>query len=439
MARGIIIAAPSSGSGKTSVVLWLLRLLARQGLAVASAKVGPDYIDPAFHAAASGRPCFNLDGWAMRPDTVAGLAAKLSQNAELVICEGVMGLFDGAFVPPGQRDGSTADLAELTGWPVVLVIDARGMAGSAAAVLTGFARLRSDIAVKGVIFNRVSGERHRAAIAHACQSACPDIRLLGFLPSDPGLEMPSRHLGLVQACERSDLAAFLDHASGLMERHLDLESLQDLALPSRLPPQPFAPPLPPLGSHVAVAHDAAFAFAYPATLEGWRAAGAEISLFSPLADQSPDPASHAVYLPGGYPELHAGKLAANTGFLTGLRAAAARGAAVLGECGGYMVLGRALVDAKGHSHAMAGLLGLETTFAQRKLHLGYRGARLCRDSALGEMGTGFRGHEFHYASIVTEEGEPLFAITDASGADLGACGLTQGRVSGSFIHLIDRV
>ena len=421
------------------MVLGLLRLLAKTGVAVASAKVGPDYIDPAFHAAASGRPCFNLDGWAMRADTVGGLAGTLSRDASLVICEGVMGLFDGAFVPPGQPDGSTADLAALTGWPVVLVIDARGMAGSAAAVLSGFARLRPDIAVKGVIFNRVSGERHRAAIAHACQNASPDIRLLGFLPSDPGLAMPSRHLGLVQACERSDLAAFLDHASALMERHLDVETLVDLAQPSRLPPRPFLPPIAPLGHRVAVAQDSAFAFSYPATLEGWRAAGAELSVFSPLADQVPDPTADAVYLPGGYPELHAGRLAANTDFLNGLREAAARGAAVLGECGGYMVLGRALVDAEGQGHAMAGLLGLETSFAQRKLHLGYRGARLCRDGALGEMGTGFRGHEFHYATILKEEGHPLFAITDASGADLGACGLTQGRVAGSFIHLIDRL
>lgn len=444
MVRGLIVAAPSSGSGKTSVVLGLLRLLARRGIRVASAKVGPDYIDPAFHAAASGRPCFNLDGWAMRPATVAALTAKLALDAELVVCEGVMGLFDGAFVAPGEpdaprpSDGSTADLAALTGWPVVLVIDARGMAGSAAAVLAGFARLRSDIAVNGVIFNRVSGERHRAAIVNACARACPEVRLLGFLPSDPGLEMPSRHLGLVQACERPDLAVFLDGASLLMERHLDVEPLAALAQPSRLRPSTALPPVPPLGSRIAVATDPAFAFAYPALLQGWREAGAELMPFSPLADQAPDPTADAVYLPGGYPELHAGILAGNGTFLGGLRAAAERGAAVLGECGGYMVMGRTLVDAQGTGHAMAGLLELETSFAQRRLHLGYRDGRLHRDGPLGPAGTGYRGHEFHYATVLAEQGEPLFRIADASGADLGSCGLTKGRMAGSFIHLIDR-
>ncbi len=438
MAEGFIVAAPSSGSGKTSVVLGLLRLLARRGLKVASAKIGPDYIDPAFHAAASGRPCHNLDGWAMRPATVAALAARLSADAELVVCEGVMGLFDGALVPPGEADGSTAELAALTGWPVILVVDARGMTGSAAAVLSGFAHLRPDIAVKGVIFNRVSGERHRAAIAAACRRACPEVRLLGFLPTDAGLEMPSRHLGLVQACERPDLAAFLDGAAALMERCLDVDALLALAQPSRLKPATATPPVPPLGSRIAVAADPAFAFAYPALLDGWRAAGAEIHPFSPLADQAPDPAADAVYLPGGYPELHAGRLAANARFLHGLRAAAQRGAAVLGECGGYMVMGRTLVDAAGTNHAMAGLLGLETSFAQRKLHLGYRRAALCHAGVLGSAGDGFRGHEFHYATVLTERGEPLFRIHDAGGADLGTCGLTDGRMAGSFIHLVDR-
>ena len=438
MGNGLVIAAPSSGSGKTSATLGVLRLLARRGFKVASAKVGPDYIDPAFHAAASGRPCFNLDSWAMRPATVAGLAARLAEDAELVVCEGVMGLFDGAFVPAGQPDGSTADLAALTGWPVVLLIDGRGMTGSAAAVLAGFAGLRPDVSVRGVIFNRVAGERHKAAIADACRRACPHIRLLGFLPADPRLELPSRHLGLVQASERTDLAAFLDHAASLVETHLDMEALVELARPSRLPASGHAPSLPPPGNRVAVASDIAFAFAYAALLEGWRAAGAEILPFSPLADQAPDASADAVYLPGGYPELHAGKLAGNAGFLDGLRVAARRGTALFGECGGYMVLGRVMVDADGTAHEMAGLLELETSFATRRLHLGYRRARLLTDAPPGRAGDGFRGHEFHYASILREEGPPLFQAGDAAGSEIGRHGLISGRVAGSFIHLIDR-
>ncbi|OAN53176.1 cobyrinic acid a,c-diamide synthase [Paramagnetospirillum marisnigri] len=438
MTRGLIIAAPSSGSGKTSVTLGLLRLLAGRGFAVASAKVGPDYIDPAFHASASGRPCFNLDSWAMRPQTVAGLAGRLAQGAELLICEGVMGLFDGAFVPVGQPDGSTADLACLTGWPVVMVIDGRGMTGSAAAVLAGFACLRPGVRVAGVVFNRVMGERHKAAIAEACRAACPEVRLLGFLPPDPGLEIPSRHLGLVQACERTDLPAFLDGAAELVGRHLDLDGLMELAEPSCLAAGPPSPPLAPPGGRIAVASDAAFAFCYASVLEGWRDAGAEVMPFSPLADQAPDPSADAVYLPGGYPELHAGRLAGNAGFLGGLRAAAARGAAVFGECGGYMVLGRGLEDAKGERHAMAGLLGLETSFAKRKIHLGYRRARLLAAGPVGQAGQGFRGHEFHYATVLSEAGSPLFHIQDAAGTALGTCGLAAGPVAGSFIHLIDR-
>ena len=438
MTAGIIIAAPSSGSGKTSVVLGLLRLMARRGIAVASAKVGPDYIDPAFHAAASGRPCYNLDSWAMRPASLAALAAKAAENADRVVCEGVMGLFDGAFVPAGQPDGSTADLAAATGWPVALVIDGRGMTGSAAAVLSGFARLRPDIRITGVIFNRVAGERHKAAIADACARHCPEVKLLGFLPAQTSLAMPSRHLGLVQAAERADLQDFLDGAAALVEAHLDLDGLVGLAEPSRLAAGAGAALIAPLGNHIAVASDTAFAFAYPALLEGWRAAGAEISRFSPLDDQGPPPQCDAVYLPGGYPELHAGALAASAGFLDGLRRAAARGAVLYGECGGYMVLGRGMEDAQGNRHAMAGLLSLETSFARRKLHLGYRRAELMADSPLGGTGTGFRGHEFHYASILAEEGAPLFQIADAAGAPLGRAGLVEGKVAGSFVHLIDR-
>lgn len=440
-APGIIIAAPASGSGKTAVTLGLLRLLARRGLEPASAKVGPDYIDPAFHAAASGRPCLNLDSWAMRRATLAALAGRLSHGPGPVVCEGVMGLFDGAAMAPGQSppppDGSTAELAALTGWPVVLVIDARGMAASAAAVLAGFASFRSGVAVAGVVFNRVSGARHRSAIAGSCARACPHVRLLGFLPSAGELEMPSRHLGLVQACERPDLEHFLDRAAALVEAHLDVESLLALARPARLTAAAGGPPLPPLGQRIAVARDEAFAFAYPALLDGWAGAGAEILPFSPLADHPPAADADAVYLPGGYPELRAGRLAANAAFLDGLRAAAARGAALFGECGGYMVLGRRLEDADGRGHAMAGLLGLETSFASRRLHLGYRRAALTAATPLGPAGRVFRGHEFHYATVTAEVGEPLFHAEDAAGTVLGPAGLVSGRVAGSFVHLID--
>ncbi|MBC7906591.1 MAG: cobyrinate a,c-diamide synthase [Rhodospirillaceae bacterium] len=433
-AGGLILAAPSSGSGKTLATLGLLAHLTRRGVKVASVKVGPDYIDPAFHAAATGRDCFNLDAWAMRPDSVAGLVGQVSAAAELVVCEGVMGLFDGADVAHGEPSGSTADLAALTGWPVVLLIDGRGMTGSAAAVLLGFAGLRPDIRIKGVIFNRVSGDKHKRMITEACRRACPDIEVLGFLPRLDSLMVPSRHLGLVQACEHPDLAAFLSAAAQAVGEHIAVDRLMALARPSSLNADA-AILVPPLGQRMAVAQDAAFAFAYPALLDGWRRAGAEISLFSPLADEAP--VGDAVYLPGGYPELHAGRLAGNQRFLGGLRSLAASGAAIFGECGGYMVLGNSLTDADGHAHAMAGLLGLDTSFAQRRLHLGYRQARLVADGPLGAAGQTYRGHEFHYATIVAETGEPLFAATDAAYTSVGGAGLRAKRVIGSFVHLID--
>ncbi|OJX81814.1 cobyrinate a,c-diamide synthase [Magnetospirillum sp. 64-120] len=434
-APGLILAAPSSGSGKTLVTLGLLAHLRRRGIRVGSAKVGPDYIDPAFHAAATGRPCLNLDSWAMTPTTLGGLAQAAGQDADLVVCEGVMGLFDGADVTHGQSDGSTAEIAALTGWPVVLVIDARGMAGSAAAVLAGFARLRDKVKVAGVIFNQVSSDKHRRMIAAACAHACPEVALLGFMPRLEKLVVPSRHLGLVQACEHPDLPAFLAAAADAVGGHVDVAALQALARPAALSGS-HPCPLPVLGGRIAVARDQAFAFAYAGVLEGWRRAGAEIRFFSPLDDQTPD--GDAVYLPGGYPELFAGRLAANNRFLDGVRRVADRGGAVFGECGGFMVLGRSLQDKDGATHAMAGLLPLDTSFAQRRLHLGYRQAVLLADGPLGAAGQVFRGHEFHFATIAAEgPGQALFAVTDAGGAALGQAGWLAGRVAASFLHLID--
>lgn len=434
MAPGLIVAAPASGSGKTLLTLGLLRLLARRGLKVASAKVGPDYIDPAFHHAATGRPCPNLDPWAMRPGTLAGIVSGL--EGDVVVAEGVMGLFDGADAPAGEPAGSTADLAAATGWPVVLVADCRAMAASAAALVAGFARFRPDVAVTGVVLNRVGSERHARMASQAIAAALPDVAVLGALPKLEDLVVPSRHLGLVQACEHPDLPAFLDAAADAVERHLDVDALLRLARPCRLAAAEPALPLPPLGARIAVARDEAFAFAYPTLLEGWRRAGAELSFFSPLADQAPE--GDAVYLPGGYPELHAARLAGNRTFLDGLRAAAARGAFLWGECGGYMVLGRTLTDAQGNVHAMAGLLGLDTSFARRRRQLGYRRARLLAETPLGPVGQTFRGHEFHFATVTAEDGPPLFACADAAYAALPPSGLVEGRVAGSFVHLIDR-
>jgi cobyrinic acid a,c-diamide synthase len=421
MSAGLLIAAPASGSGKTLVTLALLRHFRDAGLAVASVKVGPDYIDPAFHAAASGRSCLNMDSWAMRPATLAGLAGRIEAEADLVLGEGVMGLFDGA--PDGR--GSTADLAAVAGWPVVLVIDVKGMAASAAALLQGFAGHRPDVALAGVIFNRVGSDRHRRLLEAAC--APQGIPVLGALPHHPDLVLPDRHLGLVQAAEHPDLEGFLERAAGWAGAHIDGDALRRLAKASSFGGTGGDAPLPPLGQRIAV------------VLEGWREAGATLDFFSPLADEAPDPAADAVYLPGGYPELHAGKLAGNGRFLAGLRDAAERGAVVYGECGGYMVLGEALVDGAGIEHGMAGLLPLRSSFAARRMTLGYRRLRLAEAGPLGPAGAGFRGHEFHFCSPEGPEGDPpFFHCRDAADDALGGAGARAGTVMGSFIHLIDR-
>lgn len=439
-ARGLVIAAPASGSGKTTLTLGLLRCFRNQGLTVSGVKVGPDYIDPAFHAAASGRICRNIDLWAMRPDTVASVL--VDNDCHLVIAEGVMGLFDGASGMSGSFDGngSTADIAEALGWPVLLVIDAKAQAASAAATLHGFATFDPRLTIAAVIFNRVSSPSHAQAIRDACQGL--DIPIAGFLPKDPTLIVPDRHLGLVQAQEHGDLEAFLDSAARHIADHLDIGLIKSLAEPTQTDLSTTSgatSPIVPLGQVIAVARDQAFAFTYPHILDNWRRCGAEIRFFSPMSNEPVPGDASGVFLPGGYPELHGSAIAAANRFLDSLRAAATQGTAIYGECGGYMVLGKGLIDSNGVSHAMAGLLPVETSFAKPRLHLGYRSAKTRNDSALGPAGLRFRGHEFHYAQVAGPCLAPaLFQCADSRGHDLGEYGCVIGTVAGSFLHLIDQ-
>lgn len=447
---GLIVAAPSSGSGKTTITAGLLRAFHKRGVRVVAAKAGPDYIDPGFHAAAGAELAVNLDPWAMRPATLAGLVERLDKSAELVVCEGVMGLYDGI---DATGTGSTAALAALTGWPVVLVIDARGAAASAAALAHGFvhppqALAREGLAIAGVVFNRIGSAAHLQILRDAMRAALPDLPVLGGLPSAPDVKWPERHLGLVPAGEQPDLESAIARTAERIEAGVDLVALRRAARPTRMAPAGDAAgaPLPPLGQRIAVARDDAFVFAYPWVLDGWRRAGAELTFFSPLADEQPAESADAIYLPGGYPELHAGKLAAGRNVLAALRRAAADRVTIYGECGGYMMLGTALIDESGHRHALAGLLPLVTSFAERRLHLGYREATLVSASPLGRAGQVYRGHEFHYATVVEEgrgadegSGERLFATANAAGHRLTTSGLRSGTVLGSFIHVIDQL
>jgi cobyrinic acid a,c-diamide synthase len=441
-APGLIIAAPRSGAGKTTVTLGLLRALRRRGHRVQPFKCGPDYIDPAFHEVAAGRASYNLDSWAMGAGVIATLAATASMDEELSVTEGVMGLFDGAAARGQSGSGSTADLASLLGWPVVLVLDVTGQTETAAAVALGCARYRDDIDIAGVILNCAASARHLSLMAPAFERT--GLPVFGAILRDSALALPERHLGLVQAREIAEIDRHLDKLADVIDAAIDVDAVRRSARPAKvLPPasdegsNPSKHPLPPPGQRIALAQDRAFSFMYPHLLRQWRRAGAEVFPFSPLADEAPDAAADAVWLPGGYPELHAGTLAAANVFRAGLRALAERSVPIHGECGGYMVLGRGIEDADGARHEMTGLLGLETSFAKRKLHLGYRRARLKRGCSLGAEGTEVFGHEYHYASTVSVHGDSLVDCRDASGASVPEQGLRQGSTTGTFFHVID--
>lgn len=466
--RGVIIAAAASHSGKTTISVGLIAALKARGLKVAAAKCGPDYIDPKFLEAASGGPAINLDPWAMRPDVLAARLARHAAGADFVVIEGVMGLFDGG----AGGIGSTASLAQAIGYPAVLVVGAQGVAQTTAAIAEGAARLATGFMVAGAIVNQVASDRHAALIHEGF--ARTSVPLLGMVRRDPEVALPSRHLGLIQAEEHADLAAKTARAKVLVEEGCDVGRIVEVAkvgdsfshrekvaakrsdegsgassISHRIPsPIAFgdtlsprergdaaAGRLAPLGQRIAVAKDVAFAFAYPHLLQDWRDAGAELLFFSPLRDEGPSDDADAVFLPGGYPELHAGTIAGAAMFRAGMERAVKRGVLIYGECGGYMVLGEELIDGEGSAHRMLGFLPVSTSFAQRKLHLGYRWLRPLGPQPWARP---LSAHEFHFASIAEEdEGDRLFQAEAADGSAIGNIGLQRGRVMGSFAHVID--
>ncbi|SEN31304.1 hydrogenobyrinic acid a,c-diamide synthase (glutamine-hydrolysing) [Gemmobacter aquatilis] len=428
---GLIISAPASGTGKTTVTLGLLAAFRAAGLAVQPFKSGPDYIDPAFHTAASGRVSLNLDTWAMPAARIARLIENADQ-ADLILAEGSMGLCDGVAAKGETGIGASADLAELTGWPVLLVIDVSGQAQSAAATALGFQAMRPGLTIAGVLLNRVASPRHEALVRDGM--AQTGIPVFGALPRKASIELPERHLGLVQAQENPDLARILQDAGSFIASHCDLAAIRAAARPGPIRPGT-APRTPPPGQRIALAQDAAFSFIYPHLLADWHAQGAEILPFSPLADHGPDDSADTCWLPGGYPELHAGKLGAAAIFRRKI-ARFAETRPVHGECGGYMALGAALIDAKGQRHPMAGLLGLVTSYEKRQMHLGYRLATLKAPLPGLPEGSRLRGHEFHYSTIVTQPDMPLAQVMDATGTPVAETGSRRGHASGTYFHLI---
>ncbi|WP_417514868.1 cobyrinate a,c-diamide synthase [Minwuia sp.] len=421
-----MIAAPASGAGKSTVTVGLLRAFRDAGVRVTPAKCGPDYIDPMFHAVASGHASVNLDPWAMDAPALRGLAAAAARDSDLLIVEGVMGLFDGA----RDGSGSTADLAATLGLPVVFLVDASHQAQSLAALVHGFNSFRHDVHISGVIFNHIGMPSHAAMIEAALKPL--GIPVIGAIPRNDKFAVPSRHLGLVPAAEIDGIEQRIAKLALQVAESVDLTALQALARP--VADGSMARTLPPLGQRIAMAQDTAFCFAYPHLLDGWHRQGAEIVPFSPLADEAPDPNADAVFLPGGYPELHGAALAGADRFRAGMARAAAQNALIYGECGGYMVLGQGMTDATGARHGMLGLLPLETSFAQRRLHLGYRDLV---PRAGAPWSQPLKGHEFHYTRVIAEDGDAaLFDATTADGRVLDPMGRRIGTTLGSFAHLI---
>jgi cobyrinic acid a,c-diamide synthase len=357
---------------------------------------------------------------------VSGLLSK-AEGADIVIAEGAMGLHDGVAKAGAWGHGASADLALHLDWPVVLVIDAGGQAQTAGAVALGLQQYRAGLRLAGVILNKVASPRHERLLREGMAQA--GIAVLGALPKLASVALPERHLGLVQAEELPELEAILNAAADLVAAHVDLDAIRAAAGLLRFGPMPR---ITPPGQRIALARDAAFSFIYPHLIDGWRAAGAEVVTFSPLADEAP-PVADVCWLPGGYPELHAGVLAGAERFRSGMQRFAGP---IHGECGGYMVLGEGLVDKAGVRHQMLGLLGLVTSFERRKMHLGYRLATLLAPMPGQGAGTRLRGHEFHYSTILDQPDPSLAQVLDAEGNEVAESGSHRGRVTGSYFHLI---
>ena len=413
---GLVIGAPSTGSGKTTVVCGVGAALRRRGLDVALFKAGPDYLDPTWHFAVTGRPGRNLDGWMTGLEGAAESLARGGRGAALALIEGMMGLFDGR--RPDSLEGSAAELAIHLRLPVVLVVDASGMARTAAAIVEGLARHAPGVVVAGVIFNKVGGPGHTALLREAM--APTGIRVLGGLPRRPELAIPERHLGLEAATNHN--SGWISALAELVEQQLDLDALLSLGAP--LPPAPALPSAGAASCRIGVAWDEAFHFYYADNLELLAEAGAELVRFSPLRDRRlPD--VHGLYLGGGYPELHAETLSCNTTLLDDLRRFTGP---VYAECGGLMLAGEAL-----DGLPMAGLLPVRTVMRDRLVSLGYREVTTVVDTILGPAGTVFRGHEFHHSEL---DGAPplapAYTMTGWRGA--GVEGWTRGRALGSYVH-----
>ena len=429
MLKPIIIAAPSSGSGKTTVTLGLMAALSRRGLKVAPFKVGPDYIDPGLHAVASGRQSRNLDGWMCGEEGVRTSFARGAAGADVAIVEGVMGLFDGA-----AGDSNVGSTAEVAGWlngRIILIIDARSQARSAAALVAGFVNFDPELEFAGIIFNRVGSDRHEELLRQACESVAGLPPVLGCIRRDEGIALPERHLGLLTAEEGVLNERLLQRLADVVESAIDVDALiQTVEInPPRSPFKKGGGEVPAV--RIGIARDKAFCFYYPDNLEMLQTAGAELVEFSPLNDTALPENLDGLYIGGGYPEVYAEKLAANSSMLESVREAAKDDLPIYAECGGLVYLAAAI-----EAHPVVGLFPAPARLLPRRKALGYREVTLQKDCCLGRSGTVVRGHEFHYSEMdMPESVERLYRVSARNGRDEFAEGYSSGSVLGSYIHL----
>ncbi|HEX9777917.1 MAG TPA: cobyrinate a,c-diamide synthase [Geopsychrobacteraceae bacterium] len=427
----LLIAAPGSGNGKTTLTLGLMAALRRRGLVVAPFKVGPDYIDPGHHAAICGRVSHNLDGWMCGRQRVRQTFADAADGVDIALIEGVMGLFDG--ISGGSEEGSSAEIAKWLGVPVLLVVDARSQARSFAALVKGFAAFDAGLNLAGVIANRVGSDRHRQLLQESV-AATPGLPpLLGCLPRNEEVGLPQRHLGLVTAADLPADTGFGERLADWVETHLDLDQLLRLATEASAVIKPVARSrsMPAIRARIGIARDRAFCFYYPENLQLLEQAGAELVSFSPLSDAELPKGLDGIYLGGGYPELHAGQLAANHGLLGQLRRQAEAGLPIYAECGGFMYLCRSLDE-----RPLVGVFPCAARMLPRRKALGYRQVELSEATPLGPAGTRARGHEFHYSEIDAARSlHHCYRLGRRDGEELGTEGYRYKNVLGSYIHL----
>ncbi len=430
----LVIAGTHSGAGKTTVTLAIMAALQARGLVIQPFKVGPDFIDPGHHQLASGRFSRNLDGWMLGEAINRDIFTRASQGADLSIIEGMMGLFDGS--SPVHEQGSTAELAKQVHAPVMLVIDGRAMARSAAAMASGYAKFDPALSVQAVLFNRVQSDGHYRLLRDAVEAET-DLTVVGYLRPDASVTIPERHLGLRTAVEqgRTDLYDRLARAAA---DTVDLDRVEALARSADEWWDDLTAPVP-VGQlpqvRIGVAYDGAFCFYYQDNLDLFESAGAEIVRFSPLHDDGlPD--VDLLYSGGGYPEIHGEALAANLAMRTAVRQYAERGGAIYAECGGLMYLTQAIRDGGGRRHEMVGIFPAEAVMRKAGLTLGYRSVEVTQSCLLGRPGLRLRGHEFHYSALEPKSTlHYACTISDAEGKPIGQDGLMTRNTVALYSHL----